>query len=613
MKKLILISIMLLFACSVLAKNNCTISIGSNFDDYYNLGETVLLSGDVSCEEGLYGLLSVMLSCENKTMQVGAMLVSVTKEFSFEIPTFADMIGNCKLELEVKDFNNTLLGTDTTPNFVITQELVGEFQLNKEEFQLGDNLKLQGTITTLKDKLIEGSAIVYLQKNSTNYVVGDVEIVDGKLSYETQLSNLPAGEYSIAVDVFDKNGNRFLFEDAEDFTLYNELVISAVTDKESYLPGEVLKLEGSINKKTGPSCEADVDVVLENETYSTQSKDGKFVVYMNLAKDIKSYYHSLKIIASDGFGNSGEKELKFEIIPVPTRLEVQTDKQEYMPGDVVVIKANLYDQANDPLIRKLSIKIKNPKGKVVYEKENLTTSQDIPFGIEQFSLPGEWKIEASAESLKAESKFIVKEYSMLDINLVNQELIFTNLGNIPYQSNVEIFADNMSVTKKLNLKPNESVSFMLYKLFKPGSYIIKVLNKEFPSVTIVDERSFAEKLADGLAFITGYATIKESKGKAASVGYLICLGIGLLLLGFLGYKIGKKITFKKKPDHVKRKIQARAEIKKPVLIKKESVSSGVSSNLTPKEEAAAFRKRVLASINKKDEYSPLGNEKSKSL
>ena len=611
MKKFILASIVLLFVCSVLAENSCTISVDSNFDEYYNLGETILLSGDVSCNEGVYGLLNVMLSCENKTMQVGAMLVSATKEFSFEIPTFADMTGNCKFELEVKDFNDTSLGsTYTTPGFVITQELVGEFQLNKEEFQLGDNLKLEGTITTLKDKLVEGSAIVYLQKNSTNYIVGDVEIVDGKLSYETKLSNLPAGEYSIAVNVFDKNGNRFLFEDAEDFILYNELVISAVTDKESYLPGEVLKVEGSINKKTGPSCEADVEVIVENETYSTQSKDGKFVVYVNLAKDIKSYYHDLRILASDEFGNSGEKELKFEIVPVPTKLEVQTDKQEYMPGDVVVIKANLYDQANDPLIRKLSIKIKNPKGKTVCEKENLTTSQDIPFGIEQFSLPGEWKIEASSEGLETEGKFVVKEYSMLDINLVNQELTFTNLGNIPYQSDVEIFADNTSVTKKIRLQPNESISFMLYKLFKPGTYTIKVLNKEFPSVTIVDERSFAEKLADGLAFITGYTAIRESKGKAAGVGYLICLVIALLLLGFLGYKIGKRVTFKKKPDHVKRKIQAREEVKKPVLIRT-PVQPKTSS--TPQEEAAAFRKRILESINQQEKYLPLGNEKPKSL
>ncbi|MBU0930363.1 MAG: hypothetical protein KJ623_04815 [Nanoarchaeota archaeon] len=594
MKRGILLLIILLLVPFVSA----TIYTDSQFNSKYNLGDYVLLSGNLIESQDTQGLLNILLSCGNETQQLAVKSINIKTEesasFSYKLPITGNLIGDCKFLIVLKDINNNLIEQSETSSFEITKELTGNFDISSNEFQLGDKLTINGNIKNLNSKNINGAAIIYIKKDGINYVVDTVDIQGGSFIYNTKLSSIPAGSYTIDINVIDSNGNTNLFENSLSFDLYDELIISAKLDKDSYKPGDVLTLTGNVHKKTGPNVpNTKIEIQFENEIYNNDVKEGQYSFTSVLSKTIKSYYHNITLIVSDSDGNKGTNEINFEIIPIPTKLEAVFDKEGYIPEDNINIKINLYDQANDILSRNAHVKITDVDNKVVYEQDKLTT-ESVDYQLPQFAIPGDWKLDVESEGLKASTKISVESIEILSVNVVGQSLVIKNMGNDLFNDKVDIDSDGIIKSESVRLKPGEETSIELYKLFDDGTHTINVLGKSFV-VSIVDPRNIVDKGIDGLGSITGYYAVKKY-GTPVGIGYLILITAVLIVILTIITQIAFKFNMKKKPDHVKRKFDNFMDSKVKMPVKQEK-KYDFKFGRADEHDLKDFRKRMMDKID----------------
>ncbi len=592
MKRGLLLVIILLIVPFVSA----SIYTDSSLAAKYNLGNSIQLNGYLVETTNVSGLLNVFLACDNQTQQLGAKSINVNAQesanFAFNLPITGSLIGNCKFLLVLNDFNNSIIEQYETSGFEVTKNLNSEFEISAPEFQLGDKLIISGGVKTLDSKEINGVAVIYIKKDGVNYIVDTKNINGGLLNYETELASIPAGSYSIDIETSDLNGNEELFENALSFNLYNELIVAAQFSKSNYLPGDVLTITGNVHKKTGPNVEdTKIDILFENQTFTSDVKDGKYSFTNILDKKIKSYSHEVKFTVRDSKGNIGEQVINFEVTPIPTNLDVELDKPGYIPEDTITIKPHLYDQAHDILQRDLKIKITDVDGNVVIDSTKQTTDV-IGFKLQQFSKPGEWKLDMESEGLKLSKTINVEKIETLNVDLVGQTLVIKNMGNELYNNNVDIDSDGIVKSQGVRLKPSEQTSIELYKLFNDGNHIINVLGKNF-TVSIVDPRNIIEKGIDGLGSVTGYYAVNKY-GNLAGNAYLVLLIIVLIIILSLILKFSIKKSLSKKPDHIKRKFDS---VFSPKSVEKQERKYDFKFGKADEHDIADFRKRMTDKIN----------------
>ena len=592
MKRGILFLIILLIVPFVFASMHTDSSLASK----YNLGNSIQLNGYLVEAGNVSSLLNVFLVCDNQTQQLGAKSINVNAQesanFAFKLPITGSLTGSCKFLMVLNDFNNNVIEQYETSVFEITKDLDSKFEISASEFQLGDKLTISGGVKTLDSKEINGISVIYIKKDGVNYLVDTKNINDGLFSYETELASIPAGSYSVDIKISDSSGNEELFENALSFNLYNELIISAQFSKSNYLPGDVLTVAGSVHKKTGPNVEdTKIDILFENQTFTSDVKDGKYSFTNILDKNIKSYSHEVKFIIKDSKGNIGEQVINFKVTPIPTNLDVELDKPGYIPEDTITIKPHLYDQAHDILQRALKIKITDIDGNVALDSAKQTTDT-IEYKLPQFSKPGDWKLDMESEGLKLSKSISIEKIETLNIDLVGQTLVIKNMGNELYNDKVDIDSDGIIKSQEVRLKPSEQTSIELYKLFDDGTHIINVLGKNF-TVSIVDPRNILEKGIDGLGSVTGYYAVNKY-GNLAGKSYLVLLTIVFIAILSLILKFSIKKSLSKKPDHIKRKFDS---VFSPKAVEKQERKYDFKFGKADEHDIADFRKRITDKIN----------------
>ena len=595
MKRGLLLLLMLLIVPFVSA----SIYTDSTLKTQYNLGDSIQLSGYLVEDADTKGILSILLSCGNETQQLAAKSINIKAQesatFSYNLPVTGILIGNCRFLLSLNDFSSNPIEQYETSGFDISKELIGNFDINAKEFQLGDKLVIAGGLKNLNNEEVNGLSILYIKKEGTNYLVDSKDIIGGVFSYETILTSIPAGAYTIDVKVSDAKGNEKLFENILGLTLYDELVIAAKAGKSTYLPGEALALGGSVHKKTGPSVsDVKIEILFENQSYTSDVKEGQFSFNSVLDKKIKSYYHNITFNVEDSNGNFGSSVINFEITPVPTSLEAELDKSGYVPEDSINILINLYDQAHDILSRSLKLKITNVYGDAVYEDTKLTTDP-VSYKLPQFANPGEWKLDLESENLKLAKKIVVEKMELLNVDLVGQTLIIKNMGNELYDNKVDIDSDGVIKSEGIRLKPDEQTSIELYNLFDDGTHAINVLGKTF-TASIVDPRNVLEKGLDGLGYVTGYYAVNKY-GKIPGTAYIIGLGIVFVILLTIIIQLIMKFNNKGKPDHIRRKSEQPSIISRKASELVQKKKYDFNFGRADEKDIVDFRKRMSEKIN----------------
>lgn len=470
--------ILLLFFLGLLVQIASAEIILNDFKGSYNKGEQLLISGilrNIAIEDGS---LEFKLVCEDLEFNLPITInAKENEEFvvkTFMIPSAAE--GECYVKVFLL-FDETLLEEENSEIFTISNELKadGDFQINPVQVQLGKTLTLYGYITRDAD-LVTGSATIYFKSKDKVYYVEDVKVSEGKLEYSYNALDSKPGEYSIEILIEDNYGNKKLFEDVARFNILDEVHVFIEPIQKKLFPGSTVQLSGEVNTVLGEAIKEGVmQIILGDEIYNSNIKDGRFSYSLKLPEEIETGKHTIIFSFIEETGNWGSAERTIYIEAVPTEIKLNLVQESVKPGDLLEATAFLYDQAGDEIIDNIKVELTNPKGEpkyIGYTESGEKLSIDIP----QYSVPGVWRLKASYLALEAVKEIIVEEVQNIEIELVNNTLYIKNVGNVEYDEPVSVDLDDgdFVFTKKVSLKPEETLTIDLTKEAPSGQYDIKV-------------------------------------------------------------------------------------------------------------------------------------------
>ncbi len=162
-------------------------------------------------------------------------------------------------------------------------------------------------------------------------------------------------------------------------------------------------------------------------------------------------------------------------------------KNAYYPGDNVDINFILYDDINQKVDANINFKIENYYAET-FKEGSVKSGDKISFKLPSDAVQGLYKISASNNNVKGEAWFNVLELERAEIKLEGDNLIITNIGNVPYNRPISISIGDNHQTALVPLGVGQSKNI---KLTAPdGVYNIKVSdgtqenNLEFSAVSL---------------------------------------------------------------------------------------------------------------------------------
>ena len=530
MKRASLLLILLLFLPIVEA----SVSFDKLNDISYNLGDSLQLSG-VSTD---YGILNLNLNCGASSVNLGSISV-IDNGFSRLMP-LVGIEGECNIAGKLTDITGNAVQDISTESFKVSSTLEGKFLLASDNIQLGDSLRITGGVKRLDGTPVDGIVIFNIKKNGIVYLVESSEVKRGDVSYSTSLILLPAGDYIVDVDVSDNFGNKFSSKNLLKFKVYNDLSIISDLDKSVYLPGDILNLKVDIIKNVGGNLTKMItNVEINGEKYNESVSN--FGISYTIPKDIKSYNHIIAIETKDNVGNVGKTTIPYYIEPVPTKIDLNISKEEFNPDEEVSSVITVFDQADDLLNGDFNLKLY--KGDKIILEQNGKINEVLKFSIDKFAEPGKRIINVESLGLKIKKEININAVEAIDVSLEGQNLILYNKGNVIYDDDLVIKADDKEVSKKLYLSIDRSISIDLANYFGEGNYssvIIENTKTELKDIEIKDERGFMAKLGSGLTGITGNAVLNKDGVKPTKLGFYALILVLSVFLSFYTIKLSWK-------------------------------------------------------------------------
>ena len=476
----------------------------------------------------------------------------------------------------------------------------GTFNLDKEKIELGDTFIFSGELLDNEQPIEIGFVLVNFKNENAEYNAAST-LVNGEFSVETMLAldpdekPMPAGKYEISVTYNDGYGNTITFDNVDSLRVDSELTISSTLNRDKYKPGQTIAIKSTLEKPLGGDIdEAEAKYELYGKTYILDITKNKFEYEIEVPEKIKSGEHIILLEIQDKFGNRGVETISLEIVPKPTKLENLLSITSFLPGETIIITPVLYDQAEDPIEEKIDVTIKDPKGKIIYEKI-VETNEEIEFELEEYAMPGDWTILSKSEGLTQETPFTVEGVEDLLITLTNQILEIKNIGNLDYKKDLEIELNSGEYTaivqKITKLSPGESMNVELFKEVKSGTYDLRILNTEevLSGIEIMDARSAMNRVGDFFSATTGSAVRISGSSRTNSSWIFLTILVGIFGIFFFyrfkGIKKTERVKDRERKLGEKRKIEMKTKLKSKLRF-------GKATN----EDIKDFKTRILKDI-----------------
>ena len=496
---IILFAILPVMLLLVMPGISALISIDGPERAIYNLGDVVSVSGFVSSPNQFTGFLGMALNCNENKFQFPLTTLTLAanekKNLNTEIqqPKItipSSTTGVCSIDMFLMSDSN-IMESARSKSFEVKKDLKGSFSMDTNKIQIGKSFRLTGNIYKLDGQAIEGSIEISFKNDASKFLIDISNTENGRLDYSYKAIQIPDGLYKIDLFVNDVYGNQQLFENVAEFTLMNQLYVTVRSSETTLKPGSKLKIYGDVRSPLeGSVLEGSVKINLDNAEYSTAIKNNKFEYLAQLLNNIKSGKHIIKITATDKDGNSGNAETTIVITPVQTSLKLKLNNEQVEPKETLEITPLLYDQANDIIPEDVAIEVYDTKNNLVFT-DAVKSNSVSRYTLLDSSLPGAYEIKLSSSKLKAKAKFHVVTVSDLEMNMVNSTLSIKNIGNTAFKNPVKLVFNpgQISLIKKISLKPQKSTEIKLANEVQSGTYDISVIyndkTKEFKNITIL--------------------------------------------------------------------------------------------------------------------------------
>jgi len=471
----------------------------SEFDTKYNLGDMIDINVNVDpIVEGR--LLKVTLFCNENNVIEFNNLPDESGNVNIKLPlnfyTIKEANGDCYF---LGDYFTELR---TSLDFEISKLLI--IKLSKESFfaSPGEEIIISGSAEKLSGNVVDGEVEINIpllglyESNSGEGEVENEEEIDGPESDEDGNNQESGNESSDAEDT-----NEETEEEVEEVEEVDEVVESFNAGK---FYGKVVSGEFSVNIRLSeetPAGNYRVDILVYEESDGQRSSEG--IVLANL-----------------------------EVFQILTSIDIALSGQNFDPGTTLDLKSSLLDQTGVNIDDEVSVVIMNENDERIFEK--IVNSQEtISYQLLSNSSSGYYEIDVSNGDISNNKKFFINEKAIVSFEIINNSLVVTNIGNIPYKKGIEVVLNGKPFVKKINLGLGESREFKL-----TGSneeYNIKVSDGE-------TEISRSSVMLTGHA-VSVNAVNEKGKGSGSPIVWIfviLILGIGLL---FLFRNVFKKKSF----------------------------------------------------------------------
>lgn len=143
----------------------------------------------------------------------------------------------------------------------------------------------------------------------------------------------------------------------------------------------------------------------------------------------------------------------------------------YTPGDKISFKITLYDNNLKPIQGTINYEIQDFLTNIIYQGTT-NSNQEIILELPTNTERGYAAIIATYKNIQQKQLFNINELEKAEIQLEEDKLIITNIGNVPYTKSIQISIGNHHETAYIPLEVGQKKEI---KLTAPsGEYNIKV-------------------------------------------------------------------------------------------------------------------------------------------
>jgi hypothetical protein len=476
----------------------------SDVDSNYNLGDMIDI--DVSVDPVKEGyLLEVDLICEgtsilrfNNLPEDG--LINIKLPLNFH--TLDQVSGNCYFDANYAE------DTRRSGEFEISKRL--DVKLISDSFFVypGESITISGSAKRLNGQAIDGEVEISIPLLKVLEVIVEDEVVEEEDEVVDEEVEVLETEEDSEEDVEDE-----VVEESED-----EVVDEEVVEEESE---EVVEEEVVSDVNAG--------------SYYGKVENGEFSVTFNLREDTPAGDYRIDVLAFEKLGEERSSEgltlANLEVFQVLNSIEIAISNQNLDPGNNLDIRVNLLDQTGREIDEDASIIIKNSEGERIFEK--ITKGQETMSYLVPTDLPsGYYDIQSSSLGLESFQKFFVNEKAIVSFELVEQTLIVTNVGNIPYNKDIEVELNGKSFVKAVELGLGQSKELELGGTNEEYNILVNDGDTEFSRSGVM---------------LTGYSVNVDTSSDLGSlslggpiVWILIIVILALVVLFYMRNKFKKK-------------------------------------------------------------------------
>ena len=367
-------------------------------------------------------------------------------------------------------------------------EMIINQQPNKV-YNLGDSVTVPITIKSIAGvsgmfsmDLLCGNKQVNFYKNGVNLIAGEEKTMDASLVLTKELLGENVGTCKIKGII----GTEYIL--TSDFKISNLLTLKPNTEITEFEPGQSMLIYGDVVKENGQPANGfiELEIVIANNSGDNilqkgTINNGMYSINITLPEKMKAGKYLVKLNAyevalDNSRTNKGFVNYNIQIKQIPTSLELILKEDEVKPGTEVEVKAILHDQTGESIKSTAIITIKRGETEIVggggpTEK---STGEYLKLDITYNEPPANWTVFAMSNQLTAETHFTITENEEIKAEIVNETIVVTNIGNVPYNSTIIIKIGNESKEYPIYLIIDGKKE---YELIAPkGEYEVEVMD-----------------------------------------------------------------------------------------------------------------------------------------
>jgi hypothetical protein len=432
--------------------------------------------------------------------------------------------------------------------FLITPFISAEIIINQQPnkiYNLGDSVTVPISIfatSTISDDihmdLLCGGKIVPFCQNGVDLGEGEGKNLECYLVLNKDKIGETTGNCKISVYLSKQKGTAMA---TGDFKVSNSLTIKPNTEQTEFNPGDSVLVYGDATKDNGQPANGFIDMAIAVDNSSngiTQRgtvNGGIYSMNITLPEKMRAEKYLItlnayEVLADGSKTNKGFINYNIIVKQVPTSLELLLENKKVEPGKNVKVKAILHDQTGEPIDSTAIITIKRGATEIVEgggpsEKQ---TGEYMTLPIAYNEAPANWTVFAISNQLTAETHFDILENKEIKAEMINNTLVITNVGNIPYNDTIVIKIGNVSEPFDLYLGVDENKKIVLNAA--EGEHDIEVMNEK-------GESKLKETITITKSRLTGNAIQIRDASESSVGGFfarpIVWVFLALILLGII--------------------------------------------------------------------------------